>query len=219
MKDAHLVVIDPAVRRPELSTLNWIALRAPFPVTYHLPALHGTKTLESEKQGIKGMVILGSLSSVNERAPWQKELEQWLMPKMQSAIPTFGICYGHQMIAHMFGGKVDYVFEDQKKHVGLREVELSADPLWENKVLKGRICVSHNEAVKEAPKEMHVVGKSPEVAIDALRHKQLPIWSFQSHPEAGDDFLVQRGVKHLVTDGELEFGYSLLGRFFDWVKR
>ena len=165
------------------------------------------------------MVILGSLSSVNERLPWQKELESWLMPKLQKAIPTFGICYGHQMLAHMFGGKVDYIFEDQKKHVGLREVELSPDPLWENKTLKGKICVSHNETVKQAPSEMHVIGRSPEIPIDALRHKALPIWSFQSHPEAGDAFLVQRGVKHLVTGGELEFGYSLLGRFFDWVKK
>lgn len=214
----HIVVIDPAVKKPELEAFNWLVRRAPLPLTYHLPALFGFNSLEREHVGIRGVVILGSLSSVNERLDWQISLEKWLMPHLQNKAPTFGICYGHQMLAHMFGGTVQYLSPDRKKYVGAREIHFEADALW-GKAMRGKICVSHNEVVTRAPDDMHVIGKSDDVAIDALRHKTLPIWSFQSHPEAGGNFLSNRGLKVDMTENELKFGYDLLGYFFDWVKK
>lgn len=213
MKEPHLLVIDPAVKRPEIEAFNWIALRSPFPTTYHLPALQGMASLSREVGGVKGIVIMGSLSSVNERHPWQIELERWLRPWLDKGVPTLGICYGHQMLASMFGGRVSYARPDRKKHLGFREIHFSPDPLWGGVSIKGKICVSHEEMVTEAPPEMEVVGRSPEVPIDALRHRNLPIWSFQAHPEAALDFLSQRGIRTPVAEAELTFGYQLIDSF------
>lgn len=219
MKTSHIMVIDPAVKKPELAAFNWLAKRSPLPLTYHLPALHGMKSIKKDdSQAIAGIIIFGSLSSVNERTPWQMALEEWLMPQLEKQTPTLGFCYGHQMLAHMFGGKVDYVFPDQKKHVGLRQVSFSSDSLWGNQPLQGLLCVSHNEEVKVVPEAMTVIGKSAEVPVDALRHRTLPVWSFQSHPEAGKDFLAIRGgASGELGDHELEFGYQLIARFLNWV--
>ena len=46
MNNQHLMVIDPAVIKPAIESYNRIALAAPFPVTYHLPALHGLTSIE-----------------------------------------------------------------------------------------------------------------------------------------------------------------------------
>lgn len=215
---SHLMVIDPAVRKPELAAYNWLARRSGLPTSYHLPALHGMKSLEKESvEHIAGIVLFGSLASVNERTDWQKALEKWLLPVLERKVPTFGICYGHQMLAHMFGGKVKYAFEDQKKHIGTREVSFTAESVL-GKAASGHLCVSHNEIVYESPKDMVVVGKSEDIEIDALRHRTLPIWSVQPHPEAGSDFLMIRGDKKALDEKELAFGYELVGAFLKLVE-
>ncbi|MEQ1842860.1 MAG: hypothetical protein ABL994_20870 [Verrucomicrobiales bacterium] len=59
MKVPHLMVIDPAVRKPELAAYNWLARRSPLPTSYHLPALHGMKSLEKESvETVAGIVLL-----------------------------------------------------------------------------------------------------------------------------------------------------------------
>lgn len=215
----HIMVIDPAMRKPELSAFNWLSTQSRLPLTYHLPALHGMKSLQEEPAGVKGIIILGSLASVNDRANWQIELERWLTPQLEARIPTFGICYGHQMLAYMFGAKVEHCFPDKRKHLGVRQVKLSPDPLWGKKERVGALCVSHCEWVVTSPPEMEVIGRSEEVEIDALRHRKLPIWSFQSHPEAGKDFLGLRGGDQVLKETDLKFGYEILASFLGRVRK
>ena len=48
MTKAHIAVIDPAVRIPELECFNQMALISPLPLTYHLPAMYGQQSLDAE---------------------------------------------------------------------------------------------------------------------------------------------------------------------------
>lgn len=217
----HIVVIDPAVRKAETDCFNHLVGFSPLPLTYHLPALTGMKSLEREKENIKGFIIFGSESSVNDRLPWQAPLEAWLMEKLQKATPTLGFCYGHQMLAHMFGGKITFHSKDKSKHVGFREINLGTDPLW-GEALVGKLYVRHNEIVSEAPESMSVVAKSSAVAVDGLKHKTLPIWSFQAHPEATSDFTglpAEHGSATRAREGDFNFGYSLIKRFLEFCAK
>lgn len=215
----HIIVIDPGVKAPEVDCFNYLAMQSPLPLTYHMPALFGSESLVGAQQTAveagyaKGIIILGSASSVNERLPWQVSLESWLLPVLQREVPTFGICYGHQMLAHMFGGRVDYMFPDQRKFVGFRQMNLSKDGWWTNLPSAGSIAVTHNEAVLELPPEMAVVGTSPEVRIDALAHKNLPIWGVQSHPEATEAFLIHSCIDTSKSIETLSFGKDLMSSF------
>ncbi len=214
----HIVVIDPAVVRPELEAFNQISTLSSHPLTYHLPAMHGMHSLERAEKNIKGIIVFGSNSSVNERTDWQKDLESWLMPKLLQKIPTLGICYGHQMIAHMFGGKVDYHSPDQKKNTGFRSVELLPSKLWDNKTLKGELFVNHNEIVVQVPDCMKTVIKSNEYENDGLEHKELPIFTFQPHPET-TCLRFKCAEEKIAHTPRLKFGHELIKCFIDFCSR
>ena len=63
-----LMVIDPAVVTPSLESFNRIVKVAPFNVTYHLPALYGTKSMHNEfNKNTLGIIILGSATSVTDK--------------------------------------------------------------------------------------------------------------------------------------------------------
>lgn len=53
-----------------------------------------------------GFIITGSSSSVTERAPWMLATEALIRKIVDEAVPLFGICFGHQMVAEALGGKV-----------------------------------------------------------------------------------------------------------------
>lgn len=213
----HIMVIDPGLQIPEVECFNLIAMMAPLPCTYHMPAMQGMQSLHAERlDAVKGIVVLGSASSVNDRFDWQVTLEAWLKPHLDGGKPTLGICYGHQMLAHMYGGKVGYVHADQEKNIGFREImvdDLAGAGPWAKE--KGLVAVSHAETVTEIPAAMRVFASSPLVPTDGLRHRELPIFSFQSHPEATVEFL----RNHAITGepGKLSFGHALVKKFLDFA--
>lgn len=208
----HIVVVDPAVRVAEIDCLNRMALVSPLPLTYHLPGLVGLDSLRAERAGIAGIVVLGSGTSVYDSRPWQRPLEEWILPLMEKGVPTLGLCYGHQMIAHLFGGEVRFVHDDKRKNLGMRRVRLDADRLW-GPACEGELFVSHRETVSRCPDAMKVVGRSDLVATDVLAHHKLPVWSFQPHPEATQLFVRGSGATEGVSDMQLAFGWRLVDAF------
>ena len=173
-----------------------------------------TSLTDAAHAGLKGIIIFGSAASVNDRAPWQEALETWIRPYLMRGVPTLGICYGHQMLAYMFGGRVDYAFADRKTLVGFRSIEISAatqknSTPWIPRT--GLVATSHNETVTVVPPVMDVIATSSEISTDGLRHRDLPIFSFQSHPEATRAFL--RG--HAIADepAKLSFGQEIMRDF------
>lgn len=216
MTTEQILVIDPAMKTAETECYNAISLMSPLKTTYHLPAIYGLQSLGAiDMNSVRGIVILGSASSVNDRLPWQAALETWLMPHLQRGIPTLGICYGHQMLAFMFGGTVDYVFPDQTKFKGMRPVNFAGLP-WMDAV-RGDVVVSHNEMVKIVPPVCRVIATSADCATDGLAHNTLPVWSFQSHPEATREFLINHDIDTEKYEKQLVFGRELVLKFLRYA--
>ena len=217
-RSGHIVIIDPARHTPEIDCFNHLVRLSSRPMSYHLPALYGLGSLRTENMDEAiAIIILGSASSVNERCDWQKQLESWLLPHLWNRIPTLGICYGHQMLAYMFGGKVNYVFPDQRKHSGSRIVDLKTTACWQAE--SGHLIVSHNEMVCDVPSCMSIIASSSDIAIDGLAHKELPIWTLQSHPEATTTFLEGRQLYRVPFVQQLSFGHSLMAQFLSYATK
>jgi GMP synthase (glutamine-hydrolysing) len=218
MAKKHLAIIDPAVKTPELDCFNQLSLRAGIKTSYHLPALFGMDSLRAHEDSLTGLIILGSSSSVNDRHPWQAELENWLKPQLEKKIPTLGFCYGHQMLAYLYGGKVDFMFSDKRKLQGFRKIRINPNAIWSSTKTEGEVYVSHREAVLECPLSMQVLASSAEVAIDGLAHKTLPIWSFQSHPESTPLFLKNMGDKSPLKPQQFDFGKQIIDTFLGHIQ-
>lgn len=213
----HFVVIDPAVKTAELDCLNNIVKMAERKCTYHLPAMMGLASLATESlDEIQGVVVFGSAASVHDNLSWQKPFEAWLGKILERKIPTFAICYGHQMIAHMFGGRVRYIEESRQKQSGFRSIKFSEPSIFEK--LEGELLVSHNELVSEVPKDFKEIARSDKFAADALQHKNLPIFSFQPHPEAIGEFVRTRNIGHVPLE-RLQFGHSLVQNFLNFAAK
>ncbi len=209
----HVAVLDPGTRVPELDCFNRMSRRSRLPLTYHLPALFGLDSLRRVEDDLRGLVLLGSGASVNEALPWQDELSEWLLPRLRAGVPTLGLCYGHQLLAKVLGGAVGFVHEDRRKELGRRVVPLAATAAWE--ACAPGLVVSHRECVTEVPAELEVVGSTEVCAVEALAHRRLPIFSFQAHPEATEQFLRNNGVPW--PGGDLGEGHAVVDAFLERV--
>jgi len=94
-------------------------------------------------------------------------------------LPIFGICLGHQLLGHAFGGKT---FKLKFGHRGANQPVLELGT--------GRVQITaqnHGFAVDAAslPPEIEVTHRHlSDDTVEGLRHKKLPIFSLQHHPEA-----------------------------------
>ena len=213
----HIVVIDPAVISPELDTFNHMCGMSKLPMSFHLPGLFGFQSFPVSDDLIKGVIVLGSASSVYDGLPWQRPLEAWLRPLCEKGIPVFGCCYGHQMIAHMFGGEITFARPDRAKLVGVRRIRLN---LGQFSLIGERdFIVTHNAIVTKVPREFEIIASSAEIEVEGLKHKDKPIFSLQAHPEATVDFLRSRGlIEHRALQALLS-GHEVIQFFLDYAAK
>lgn len=215
----QIVVLDPGTKVPELDCFNNIAQMANLPVTYHLPALFGMESLKSiPMQHIKGIIIFGSGCSVNDNLPWHEPFNQWLFNAMNTSIPTFGICYGHQLIAHLFGGVIDFVTSDHFKFSGFRNIKINEDQRLKTSKYTANVVVSHSEEVKTVPQNFSVWSFSPEIAIEGLAHSTLPIWSMQCHPEATLEFMNNQSMALPKHQSPFSQGHKIIQKFIEFIE-
>jgi len=207
----NLMVIDPAVKKPEIEAYNRIVLTAPYPVTYHLPALHGLTSIEKVSENIFGILVLGSAASVHDGHSWQDAIQELILDAFENNIPVMGICYGHQLLAHIFGGTVGPLWNGEKKR-GQRNVDLKANTLW-GAARSGLMLFSHQEGVIKCPDDFETTAVSDMVAIDGFASRTKPIWGFQTHIEATQAFIDDHNIPNSNSLAAFELGHQILDNF------
>ncbi|MCY7355171.1 MAG: glutamine amidotransferase [Lysobacter sp.] len=58
------------------------------------------------RDGFAGVMVTGSAAMVTDRHDWSERSAAWLHEAAHADVPLFGICYGHQLLAHALGGEV-----------------------------------------------------------------------------------------------------------------
>ncbi|MEM3696174.1 MAG: glutamine-hydrolyzing GMP synthase [Candidatus Bathyarchaeia archaeon] len=136
----------------------------------------GEIKLLNEKFNVKGIIFSGGPASVYEpNAP--KPNTQILDLKL----PVLGLCYGHQLIAQMIGGKVAPA---KQREYGIAYVTIDKSL----GVLKGlnrkeKVWMSHGDTVFAIPANFEVLAHTENCPVAAFKHKEKPIYGLQWHPE------------------------------------
>jgi len=198
----RLWVIDPSIHHAEDECVEQILAGWTGERRIFRPSLSpGDGPGPGDGYDADGVVVLGSSASVHEPLPWLRDLGAWLKPLLDGrrALPVLGICFGHQLVAHLAGARVGVLRPDGGKDLGLRDTLLEGGSL-----LPGRhdlkVVVSHRETVETLPDGYRVTARRPEVPIDGLEHDDLPMFTFQFHPEARRDFVARRGMDPAAID-------------------
>lgn len=133
---------------------------------------------------VAGAIITGSAAMVTERAAWSERTAGWIRDAMDIELPLFGVCYGHQLMAHALGGRVDYL--PGGREIGTQTIELSKlaahDPLAAALPAGFRAHTTHEQSVIEPPGGATVLARSARDPHQLLRYGPHAL-SVQFHPE------------------------------------
>ncbi len=194
MRPTTLVVIDPSIERPEREGTRHAASDWPGAVRVLRPALdpHG-RLVPEMLDDAAGVIVLGSAASVHDDRCWLRELAELIAPVVRGerVLPLLGVCFGHQLIAHLAGAPVGFLHPSRTKCLGVRRTALTGSRLLPRRRLL-TVLASHREVVTAPPPGFTVTGRRREAPVDVIEHPGRPVFGVQFHPEAGDEFL--RGV-------------------------
>ncbi len=150
-----------------------------------------------ESDGAAAIVVTGSSAMVSEREPWSERAAAWLGDAVDAGTPVLGICFGHQLLAHALGGRVER--NPRGREMGTVDVRArdgaAGDPLFASLPGALRVQATHQESVTVLPPDARLLAES-----DGDPHHAFAIgeraWGVQFHPEFDADvmraYLVER---------------------------
>jgi GMP synthase (glutamine-hydrolysing) len=147
-----------------------------------------------------GMIITGSGSSVFDGDPWIRACENFIEGAEKMGTPLYGVCFGHQLLARTFGGKV----ERCPRGWELGTVPIRLTPEGKNDELfaglpPGFVAQeSHRDVVTKLPGGAVRLAENDHAAVQGFRLGDA-IWGTQFHPEFSRE-LMRDLVESLALD-------------------
>ena len=140
-------------------------------VPYHKPVVYDPN--------LKGIILSGSPFSVNdEKAPVVD------VKKMNDTLPVLGICYGAQLTAKIFGGRVE---KSNKREYGRAHLKIEQDDqLFDHVSLHSQVWMSHGDSILQLPQEFEILATTESIPVAAFRKKpgtSPSLHALQFHPE------------------------------------
>ncbi len=130
----------------------------------------------SELSEYKGLILSGGPASVS--APDSVKCDLGIF---DLGIPVLGICYGHQLIGDVLGGKVE---KGKVREYGSAVVKVTDKKgIFEGVGDEERVWMSHFDQVVDEPKGFKVVASSEDCPIAGMADYDRNIFSVQFHPE------------------------------------
>ena len=127
-----------------------------------------------------GVVLSGSPAMLSEKGSEVQFLDEMNAIK-ESQAPLLGICFGHQLMGRAYGSRVIRASQLTNRYVDT-EV-LAKDALFSGLPKRISVYESHYELVETVPEGFLLLAKSPTSPISAMRHRKLPLFGVQFHPE------------------------------------
>jgi GMP synthase-like glutamine amidotransferase len=154
-------------------------------------------------------VVTGSSAGVYDDLPWIAPLKAFLV--QASRQPLVGVCFGHQVMAEAFGGKV--IKSDKGWGVGLHAYDVVEPQPWMDPGAKVAVPASHQDQVVEIPPGARAVAGSAFTPAGILVYGDRPAISMQFHPEfdpAYAEALIESRRGDRYTDAQADAAISTL---------
>lgn len=163
---------------------HWVRTAARLPADRAVVCRVGFGEPLPRPEGFAGVFITGSAAMVTERADWSEACADWLRRAAADGLALFGICYGHQLLAHAFGGRVDY--NPRGREMGtvtiVREPAAADDPLFGPLPQRFAAHATHEQSVLDLPDGAVRLARSDGDDCQAFRLGEAT-WGVQFHPE------------------------------------
>ena len=196
-----LLIIKPGQKLPALAHVpgdfdTWIlqGMGSPAAAT-QVARVHEGESLP-EPGAVQAVVITGSGAMVTDGSDWIASTATWLRAAAGRGIPMLGICFGHQLLAHALGGRVD----DNPNGIEVGTVgvdwmpEARGDWLFQGLPGQTLLQASHRQSVLVLPPGARWLARSL-----LERHHAFAwgdhVWGVQFHPEFSPD-IVRQYVDH-----------------------
>ncbi|MBI4167800.1 MAG: glutamine-hydrolyzing GMP synthase [Candidatus Aenigmarchaeota archaeon] len=169
--------------------------------------------------GLKGVILSGGAASVydNDSPKCDENI-------LKIGVPVLGICYGHQLIAYLKGGKVK---AGDFGEYGTTQISVTGN----GELLRGLehqepVWMNHRDIVANMPEGYIVTAKSANAPVAALENRNDKIYGVQFHPEvshtekgntilsnfifevcgAKKDWRVEDVVQNLIAETKMRIG-------------
>ena len=117
-------------------------------------------------------------------SPRESGLSNDIIRESGRTTPLLGVCLGHQCIGHTFGAQV--VVNYRMMHGKTSQIKHNGKDLFEGMPNPFAATRYHSLVIQRdtLPDCLEVTAETEEGEIMGVRHKQLPIWGVQFHPES-----------------------------------
>ena len=140
---------------------------------------HKVTAEELKERNIKGIILSGGPMSVFDQNSFALDPEI-----LDLGVPILGVCYGMQLLAQHFGGKVEASNKREYGGALISQTDQNGQ-LFQGLGQEEEVWMSHGDLVKEVPDGFQVTAQNPHCPIAAMQDLSRNIHAVQFHPEVG----------------------------------
>ncbi|MFF7709530.1 amidotransferase [Pseudomonas sp. NPDC007930] len=131
-------------------------------------------------------LVTGSKADSFGSDPWIAPLKAFLLARYNEGAKLLGVCFGHQLLALLLGGKAERAH--QGWGVGTHQYSVGAKASWMAPAADGlTLLISHQDQVTALPEGATVVASSAFCPFAAFQLND-QVLCFQGHPEFVHDY-------------------------------